>query len=271
MSMIFSGMDPYLEDSLIWRAVHNRMAVYLADAIQALVGERYVTSVEERVYVEGPGREMEPDVWVRRTGTEPLEPGVIGRSAMAVLEQKVPILVKVPSLEAHETYITILDRLSGQKIVTVIELVSPSNKYAGPGRRSYVTKQTEVLESDAHLVEIDLHRYGPHVLAVPEHVARGKAGGYDYLACVNRAKGSRDEFELYPSRLREPLPPLFIPLSDTDADVRLDLQAVLNQTYDAARLRLRVDYGKPCMPPLSPDDQVWADALIRQAGLTSSV
>jgi hypothetical protein len=272
MSMIFPGMDPYLEDPQLWPAVHSRMIVYMADSLQSLMGPRYITSVEGRVYVEGPDREVIPDIWVRRRPAEIRAPRhFAGPAAVALLEEDESLTFKVHGLEIHETYVTILDLHSGQRIVSMIELVSPANKYAGPGRQSYEMKQKEVLASDTHLVEVDLLRFGPHVVAVPEHGSRGKAGAYDYLISVSRAGVPRDEFEYYPCRLRKKLPSIRIPLAGDDPDVQLDLQAVLAQTYKAGNFRGRIDYRKPCAPPLSPDDQAWADQLIGQAGATSSV
>jgi hypothetical protein len=233
------------------------MVVYIADYLQPMLGDRYITAVEERVFVEGPGREVSPDVSVRED-----RPRNDGGVALAVVEAEAPILVQIPTLEVHESYIAILDRKSGQEVVTVIELVSPTNKYAGPGRDSYLDKQQEVLSSRTHLVEIDLLRAGPHVLAVPERLVRRP---YDYLISVNRAKGRRDWFEIYPRTLRDRLPRFRIPLAGDDPDVVLDMQAVLAQTYEAGRFRNRPDYDAPCVPPLSPDDQAWADRLIREA------
>ena len=274
MSMVFPGMDPYLEDPLLWPGVHHAMIVYIRDHLRPSLRPRYIAALGERVYIEGPGREVIPDVRVRRSRTDSLKPVQpdLPRplTTTAVLDEAEPLLVRAPSLEVHEPYITILDLESGQKVVTVLELLSPSNKYAGPGRESYVQKQLEVRASDAQLVEIDLLRAGPHVLAVPEYLARGKAGDYDYLVCVNRASGLRDVFELYPRRLRDRLPRVGIPLAEDDADVWLDLPAVLAQTYEAGSYSERINYTKPCVPHLSPDDRVWADELIRRTRLTSS-
>jgi hypothetical protein len=77
-------------------------------------------------------------------------------------------------------------------------------------------------------------------------------------------------FQFYPCRLRNRLPRILIPLAGADLDIRVDLQAVLNQTYDAGRFRDRIDYSKPRVPRLRPEDQAWADELIRQAGAISS-
>ena len=159
----------------------------------------------------------------------------------------------------------IRDRQSGQRIVTVLAVVSPTNKYAGPGRESYVAKQTEVRQSATHLVEIDLLRIGSHVVAVPEWAARPH-GPYDYLVCVNRAEGLRDRFSLYPRRLRERLPRIRLPLAAPDPDVVLDIPAVLARTYEAGGYAERLNYAAPCVPPLAPADQAWADAIIRRAG-----
>ena len=53
-------------------------------------------------------------------------------------------------------------------LVTAIEFLSPSNKTPGKrGRELYLRKQREMLDSPAHLVEIDLLRGGVHSTAVP--------------------------------------------------------------------------------------------------------
>lgn len=260
MSTIFPGMDPYLEDPSVWPGVHRRMVVYLADQLLPRLRPRYIAAVEERVYLEEPQRDVFPDVWVRRLGAEG------DRGGVAVMEETdTAVEVRVPALEVHEPYVAILDRRRGKAVVTVIELVSPSNKYAGPGRDSYLAEQREVRASPAHLVEIDLLRLGPHVVAVSEWAARGR-GPYDYLACVNRARELRDWFALHPIRLRDRLPRMRIPLAGDDPDVVLDVQAVLAQTYELGSYRDRIDYASPCVPPLSPEDQAWADELIRRAG-----
>jgi hypothetical protein len=259
MGMIFPGMDPYLETPRLWSGIHGRMIVYLADALTPRLRPRYVAAIAERVYVEGRDREIRPDVLIRQTRPELRSGGV------ATLEADAPVIVRAPVEPVHEGYVAILDLHMGQRVVTVIEVLSPTNKYAGPGRESYRAKQREVLAGDVNLVEIDLLRFGPHVLAVPELAARER-GTYDYLTCVNRAEGLRDAYELYPRRLRERLPRIRIPLADGDPDVALDVQAVLAQTYDAGSYRDRIDYTLPCEPPLNPDDRAWVESLLTRDG-----
>src|SRR5260370_5590707 len=228
--MIFRGMDPYLEEPQLWPGVHASFIVYLRDCLQPLLRPRYVAALEDRVFVEGPDREIIPDVWLRQTRH------ASGSTAVAVAGDDAPILVQVEPLEVHETYVTILDRQSGQRVVAVIEVLSQTNKYAGSGRESYLAKQREVLASDAHLIEIDLLRTGPHALAVPEEKARAQRH-YDYLVSVNRAINSRGLFELYLRGIRQRLPKINVPLASGDPDVKLDLQAVLEHTYEAGSYR----------------------------------
>jgi hypothetical protein len=258
MAMIFPGMDPYLEHPQLWEGAHHSVITYLRDQLQPLLRPHYLAAIEERVFVEVAEREIVPDLWVRRAD-RPCEER--GGQATAVAEIDEPVLLEAPELEIHQPYIEILDRQSGQRVVAVIEVLGPSNKYAGPGRDSFLAKQREVLHSTAHLVEIDLLRTGPHVLTVPEYLSRGSCQ-YDYLVCVTRAKGMRNHFELYPRRLRERLPRIGIPLSGEHPDVPLDIQAAVEKTHEMGAYLDRIDYRQPCQPPLASEDQAWADRLI---------
>lgn len=259
MSMIFPGMDPYLEVPELWPGFHNSLIVYIRDYLRPLLRPRYIAAIEERVFVEGPQqREFISDVLLKQ-GRPPREQG-----GTAVLDADEALEVQIPSLEMHESYLEILDRHSGQRVVAILEVLSPANKYAGPGHDSYLAKQREVLASQAHLIEIDLLRRGPHTMAVPEWISRQHAS-YDYLICVNRAEGLRNRFHLYPRQLRRRLPRIGVPLADGDPDVVLDVQAVVEQTYEAGSYRERLRYDHLCIPALSGEDQAWADQLIRAA------
>jgi hypothetical protein len=91
--------------------------VYLREHLRRLLQPRYVIVVESRVFVEGSDTDhpIIPAAWVRPTRPEiPRETGV-------ALEADPAVEVQVAPLEIEETYITIRDRQSGQRIVTVIE------------------------------------------------------------------------------------------------------------------------------------------------------
>ncbi len=254
MSTPFPGMDPYLEHPSIWPGVHTRLMVALANQLGPKVRPRYVVSVEGRVFFEGPEEQRIPDVTVKRRD------GPWGNQAVAEAPADEPLVVAVEGLEVTERFVNILDRYRDMRVVASVEVVSPSNKAAGPGREAYLQKQRETLSSERHLVEIDLLRRGAHVLGVPEGVVQG-SGPYDYLVCLSRWPQPR-KFELYFSRLRDRLPRVRIPLASPDPDVTLDLQRVLEQVYEEGDFMLQLRYEDRCVPALEPTDQDWANQRI---------
>lgn len=220
----FPGMDPFLEHPVLWESVHARLIITIADQLQPRLDPRYIATIEERVFIEGPQRRI-PDVWIRRL----LNPEQGQRVATERLESDSAVIVEVEELEIHQTRVEILDSYNEMKVVALIEVVSPINKAAGPGRISYEAKQHEIMVRECHLIEIDLLRRGRHVLAIPDWRLQ-ELRPYDSLCCVSRWP-HRNRYELYPRKLRERLPRLNIPLEEGDPDVVLDLQAAFEQVY----------------------------------------
>src|SRR5207249_2851814 len=142
------------------------------------------------------------------------------------------MVFELHELEITEGYIEIRER-GGGKVITVIEFLSPANKGGGTGQAKYLEKQTEVLQSDAGLVEIDLVRGGQRVLALPEHLIPPRHRD-DYLACISPG-WKRNRRELYAMPLRQRLPVLRVPLRQGETPVNLDLQALMEQAYAAGR------------------------------------
>jgi hypothetical protein len=164
-------------------------------------------------------------------------------------------------------FVEIRDSSGGHKLITLIEILSPSNKRRGPDREAYQSKQRDVLESDAHLIEIDLLRSGDRVLPDPNLIALIDqiAPPPDYLVLVNRAwrRAGGLAYQVFPCSIREWLPCIPVPLKVDEPEVPLDLQFVFNRAYDGGPYRRgAVDYSRPPEPPLSGDDAGWAEALI---------
>lgn len=176
-----------------------------------------------------------------------------------------PLILTLEPVEVRETFIEILSLPDAGRIVTVIEILSPSNKVVGSeGRQQYLAKQREVLESQTHLIEIDLLRTGAHTVAPPrERLLRHSA--WDYLVSLHRGGGNR--FEVWTFTLRQRLPRFRVPLANDDPDVVLDLQGVFDRCYDAGGYARRVNYRREPPTPLQGDDATWADALLREKGL----
>lgn len=258
--MIFPGMDPYLEDPQLWPDFHNTFLVELRKQLLPHLGTKYIVTLGQRTVLQTSAapRSVLPDAAVR--SRKPKAARLRRQAAAAVLTP--PVKVTAPAEEVVENFVEIRQPPPDRRLVTVIELLSPTNKYAGPGRELYLEKQQETFWGNAHLVEVDLLRTGPHVMAVPKQVLPTPRD-YDYLACVNRWPHRRD-FELYPMALREPLPVIAVPLKLGDDDVPLALQTVLERTYEDSAFALQIDYAQPCHPPLSPHDRAWAERILRK-------
>jgi Protein of unknown function (DUF4058) len=74
-----------------------------------------------------------------------------------------PAEVGLPEFDSEsQSYLEIRDRDSNE-LVAVVELLSPTNKYAGPHREQYLAKARKLQQSWVHFVEIDLLRDGPRM------------------------------------------------------------------------------------------------------------
>ncbi|MBS1253816.1 MAG: hypothetical protein MAG451_02869 [Anaerolineales bacterium] len=256
MASPFPGMDPYLEG--IWGDVHIQLISTFRTLLTRLLAPRYITDLGSRVIVERlpdddlDGRAIMPDVAVLQPEhaaptTDAMPPGVTPPALR--LKTPVELPTRLVTLYIYEA--------ATMKLVTVIELLSPVNK-RGEGRREYLQKRNEVLDSDAHLVEIDLLRAGRRMPFL------GEVPDTPYLAMVSRAY-ARPNCEVWPIRLQDPLPVLPVPLLRPDPDVPLDLGVALRTTYEAARYDLRIDYSQPPPPPaLSDEETAWLEAQSRQ-------
>ena len=232
MNTPFPGMDPYLEHPAIWEGVHARLVVAIANQLQPRLDPRYVTSVEERVFIEGPQQRI-PDAW-NPTGKGGGMVTALGGVAAAVeADRDTAVVVEVAELDVHQKRLEILDAYNDLRLVTVIEVLSPTNKRPGPGRDAYATKQQEGLERECHLVEIAPVTRGPAGTEIPPWKL-DQLRPFEYVVCVSRWPW-RNRFELYPRRLEESLPRLGVPLVNPDPDVALDVQAALEQVYVEGR------------------------------------
>jgi hypothetical protein len=263
-------MDPYLESPNWFPCLHDGLIFCCQELLQSRLPEAYYAQTSQRVWLEYSRRRIEPDVEVLQTQRRSRKPASRGGTAVAELVARRPYVVRVQTVEHgpfKESYLEIRRR-EGKKprIVTAIEILSPSNKTPGnPGRALYLEKQREVLAGETHLVEIDLLRGGTHTLAVPRAMAAETAGEFDYLISTHRFDLSQ-QFLVHPLRMEECLPVIGIPLLPGDADVPLDLQAAFQRAYDAGPYRREVDYARVRVKPrLQPEQATWAAGLVKSA------
>ena len=87
----------------------------------------------------------------------------------------------------------------------------------------------------------------------------------DYQVIVSRRE-KRPDCEVYSWPLRGELPEIPIPLAVGDPDVALNLQSVLDLTYDRAGYDYTIDYGTDPPPPMSDHDLAWTREQLDRSG-----
>ena len=258
----FPGMDPYLEAPGLWPDVHHELLSVAREMLNRSLRPKYHVRIEERVYISDendPGRKViMPDL--RIASKHETSAGAASYQGAATTVAEPVVLTTLIEDEIHEARLEIIDR-SGHLVVTVVEVLSPTNKIAGArGRASYEQKRREVMTSPSHFVEVDLLRAGE-----PLHVREVLPPG-DYFVHVSR-QDRRPQGVVWPILLPQRLPVVTIPLKREDADAQLDLQAVLDTAYDRAAYDLEVDYRSDPVPPLASQSAEWANQLLQTKGL----
>ncbi len=258
MNSPFPGMDPYLEQ--YWSDVHSRLTIYSSDQLNQNLPPGLIARCESRLIVqnlEDGSRWVRPDVVVTEFPSAPFSDAEIDEGGVAVATAVAePIRVRVQSDDEIQHFVEIIDPRDGDRVVTFIEFISPSNKQPGDGLAKYQQKQRECHAAAVNLVEIDLTRT-PGRENILKLVHLQKRHRETYLASVWRAATHPDEYEFYPLSLRRRLPKIRIPLRPTDADVVLDLQPLVDLAYRNGAYG-RIDYSRPLELPLSADDAAWA-------------
>ncbi|MGO9470147.1 MAG: DUF4058 family protein [Isosphaeraceae bacterium] len=243
----FPGMNPWLEQEALWLDFHTKFLVAINELLVSQVRPKYIVLVEQEIYVHevAESRLMgRADLSLARTE------GENGGAGTAVLQAPTEIQLTAQDVE-RVPYLEIRDRF-GRDLVTVLEMLSPSNK-RGDDRRQYLAKRNQLLESSSHLIEIDLLRGGR-----PMPDANRPDCAYSVL--VSRTE-DRPRCGFWPIGLKQRLPEIPIPLRQHDGDARVDLQEVLNRVYDVFGYEDFVYLGTPS-PSLSPEDARWAQCVL---------
>jgi Protein of unknown function (DUF4058) len=252
----FPGMDPYLEHPTLWPGAHNGLIAALQLSLAPQLRPRYYVALEERLYITEPDQK----VFVGRPDL-----AVVGQSATETTLKPAPSVTSVLTVqvplpdEVRETYLEVRET-GTDYVLTVLEILSPTNKRPGRGRRLYEDKRMEVLASKTHLVEADLIRVGEPMPII------GNGRASDYRILVSRGD-CRPNATMYAFGVRQPIPSFSLPLKPTDQEPTVDLGEILRDLYDRASYDLRLDYKGDPEPPLPSLEAIWADELLRQKGL----
>ena len=236
----FPGMNPYLEQPRFWPGVHNDLIAQMRTNLGPQLPPQYRMEIDER---------FELDVaWpIDDVTTRPITPHlslIANRASIGdILIEEPPapeggIPVQTPA-PVRVTYLEVR-QAPDDRVVTVVEILSPSNKAPGSGRTDYIRKREDILTSPVNLVEIDLLRGGePMPLTTPVPPCH-------YRILVSRERW-RPSARLFPFTVMNAIPKFPLPLLEGDAKIEADIGPLLATMHHTGRYNMAVNYDQP--PP----------------------
>jgi hypothetical protein len=249
-------MNPYFEAPFLWREVHSRLIVALANNLGSRLRPKYYAAIETRTYLDDesegvlvgiPDAIVFAGAQIRQAATLPVSTVAIPQVQPQKVQLVEPIEIKERFLEVRQ--------VKTHAVIAAIEILSPKNK-RGDGRVSYLKKRQAILENQTHLIEIDLLRACQPMPMV------GVSGLGDYRILVSDA-AQRPNAALYGFSLRDRIPIFPLPLQSNDEPLEVDLQPLLHTVYDEGSFDLRIDYNEPVpAPPLSESDRAWVQQCL---------
>lgn len=250
----FPGMDPYIEAQPdCWPEFHSSLVNGIRYALVPRVRPNYEVRSEKHVYLtndeESALYQVRPDVHIadaKHGWRDYARPGTASLEAPPRT-----MLLKEPFEQLSLKLVDTADR----RVITVIEVLAPSDKSSGSDHLQYLQKRINLGRANVNLVEIDLLR-GGNRLATTEPLPAA-----DFYAYVTRA-GRFPAADVYAWTLRDRLPTLPVPLKPEDGDVGLDLQPIFDDLYDRAGYDYALSYTRPVLPTLSAADTPWVADLV---------
>jgi hypothetical protein len=215
----------------------------------------YVARIEEHIYLDDEfetsiSRKV-PDVEIEKVSAPRAGPSPLDRTLLTLEPTVIPNKFVDP---IRIRYVEVRTR-SNDQVVTLIETLSPANKY-GSGHNEYLAKRQVLMHEDIHLVELDLLLKGRRIeMAAPIPVG-------DYYAMVSRGE-RRPDCEVYSWDLPSPLPSIRIPLKAPDPDVTIKLQDVFSAAFELGPYDELVRYDLPLEINLPEKTRDWVAGCIR--------
>lgn len=215
-------MDPYLEDDKLWPAFQHQLVSSLYQILLPGLVDRYRARVNQRTYVT---------------------------------EQ--PLFTSIIREQHLEEFIEVRQR-TDNRLVTLVDVVSPINKARPEGRTAYLDTRRQARNQNASVVEIDLVLQGQPML----DYSRDGLPEWDYAITVTRCT-QPERYEIYTTTLQKRLPRFKIPLAPDDRDTVLDLQATFARCYDQGSFGGQIDYKRDPGLKMKDDDLKWLGEVLR--------
>jgi hypothetical protein len=257
----FPGLNPYFESR--WPDVHATMIVHMREQLRLQMPQGLYVGVELGTQVLKNSREEKPKVpdtsiWKLREDS----PAIAEPPNAAT-----PTIAETPAPQLRRLAVRDLDG----ELLTVIELLSPSNKH-GVGAVVHQRKRLGLMELGINLVEIDLIRqWGLAVAQFEEDAVAASlmdsAGRLPPHAALVFRASTPNVRELYGIHYKETLPAIRVPLSSEYSDIWLNLQELAQRAHEEGQFDLVTHYAHDPEPPLSPVEAAWLDGHLKSLKL----
>jgi hypothetical protein len=265
MNSPFPGMDPFIEESGLWEDFHNHLIDKMCEQLAVQSRSPYMIRSAKRSYlvlVESEGKKTYPFL-PDASITVPPGKKTARKKPETVAVQEVsdgePIVMEtlIPE-EYRESFVEIYKAEGDYRLVTGLEVLSPSNKRPGTvGWDHYLRKRQSLLLEGVNLVEIDLLRGGQRM------PMRTPWPDSPYTLLVARAE-KPPVSRVWQGHFRTKLPRVPVPLARPDPDLTLDLQSLIDAIYQTYRYGEFIDYTRSLKPALKGDDARWFRERLRE-------
>jgi len=218
------GMLPALEQPDYFPQLHMSLCVEILYWLAPRLPEAYSVSAERGLSLASPGgktKRYRPDVRIDQAE----DPSEAYLASVAV--DPPSFTVAIP----NEPQRTLVIRDGEDRLITTIELLSPSNK-TGDGYEDFRRKQQHLSEQGVHLVEIDLLTQGQR------RWRNAQVDAADYVLTLQR--GTDEIASVWAVPLGQALPTIPVPLRVPDADVPLPVETVLREYLTKSGLARRL-------------------------------
>jgi hypothetical protein len=260
-------MDPFIEACDRWEDFHGKLIGEIERTLAQMVPDRYFVLVGERSHIVLAPRDSEKREYLLQSDvalTSAFREETSGHTdapavAVAPETKSMPVTMRaMVETEYRETFVEIRDQDQGQKLVTCIEVLIPSNKRRGTkGRRQYLRKRQALLEGKANLVEIDLLRRGRRMPMADDWPDS------PYYFLVSR-KEQAPRCKVWPAYFTQALPTIPVPLVPPDQDIQLAVQPLVDAVFARSRYGRLLDYRHPLQPSLTAAESAWIEEHLRE-------
>ncbi len=239
---LLDHFHPPLSEQHPWESFHSAWAAEIMRLLNRVLPRRYRATVNTSL-----GRQVAADVAEFERPDEPAEAGTNGPGGGVATQTYAPpaTTMVLPALFPDDLEVRIQDTFDSQRLVAVVELVSPRNKDRPDARRGFAGKCAAYLQRGLGLLVVDtvsdrlanLHDELIRLLELPDAFLMPPHTALYAVAYRPAVRGEEEQIDVWalPLAVGELLPELPLALRGARA-VPIDLELTYRETCAASRV-----------------------------------